>query len=510
MVRSDAAEVGVKRCNPQWLFAHFSMPDSPSPTSDPYADIWADDLFSRRADADMLAAYIESIAGRPSLREDHKGFTISVDAEYGTGKSFFLKRFARHLSVNHSVAFVDAWSDDLADDPLTAIAATLKKALDPLSKKDKVVAEAMHLVTSKVGAVAKIVGKGIAKKVIALAITESVAGELLECVGVDGQRGAEDDLKDVASVLGDGIVDGLSQKSPKKLMADRIASFELGQTAIRDLKESLAHLVKVSGNSELRSPIVVIIDELDRCRPPYAIKLLEELKHLFDVPGVVFVLGLNSSQLSKSIKAAYGSEFDGVSYLRRFIDRQYTLKAPNLRPLVSYINSNMLLDLSRLEMPDVRIDGELTRNVNPDAIISHYMELYGLSARSAYSVGDLLQTCMAVVRGQALFAPVLLPYVVAKALHVPVHALMPQVSTKLEIAFYSGGFNGTYDYMSANDYFVQVSDVLHLDHNKLFGLVNSGDRIASSISNYLFNRDRSDMSSPANYSRLMEVVGRFS
>lgn len=510
MVRSDAAEVGTKRCNPQWLFAHFGMPDSTSPTSDRYADIWADDLFSRRADADMLAAYIESIAGRPSLREDHKGFTISVDAEYGTGKSFFLKRFARHLSINHPVAFVDAWADDLADDPLTAIAATLKKALDPLSKKDKVVAEAMHLVTSKVGAVAKIVGKGIAKKVIALAITESVAGELLEFVRVDGQRDAEGELKDAASVLGDGVVDGLSQKSPNKLMSDRIASFEAGQNAIKDLKESLAHLVRVSGKADFSSPIVIIIDELDRCRPTYAIKLLEELKHLFDVPGVVFVLGLNSNQLSKSIKSAYGSEFDGVSYLRRFIDRQYTLKIPKLMPLVSYINKNLLLNLSPLEMPDARVDGELIRNINPDVLISHYMELYGLSARSAYSVGDLLQTCMAVVGRRALFAPVLLPYVAAKALHVPIHTLVPQGSPNFEIAFYSGGFDGTYDYVSVHDYFVQVSSVLSMEYNKLFGLVNSGDRVASSVSGYLFNKGRDDMSSLANYSRLMEAVGRFS
>ena len=67
-------------------------------------------------------------------------------------------------------------------------------------------------------------------------------------------------------------------------------------------------------------PVVVVIDELDRCRPLYAIELLEAAKHLFSVENIVFVLAINLRELGHSIKAVYGSDFDSHEYLERFID----------------------------------------------------------------------------------------------------------------------------------------------------------------------------------------------
>ena len=69
----------------------------------------------------------------------------------------------------------------------------------------------------------------------------------------------------------------------------------------------------------------MIIDELDRCRPTYAIELLETAKHLFSVDNIVFVLGINIVEMSHSIRALYGSKFDAEGYLRRFIDFDYRL-----------------------------------------------------------------------------------------------------------------------------------------------------------------------------------------
>ncbi len=90
-------------------------------------NIWKTDLFGRKQEAEVLIGYLESMAAMPSMREDAQGFTLAVDARYGEGKTFFLKRLSQQLSLNHPVAFVDAWADDLADEPLTALAATLKK-----------------------------------------------------------------------------------------------------------------------------------------------------------------------------------------------------------------------------------------------------------------------------------------------------------------------------------------------------------------------------------------------
>ena len=76
-------------------------------------------------------------------------------------------------------------------------------------------------------------------------------------------------------------------------------------------------------------PLMVVIDELDRCRPSYAVALIEVAKHLFDADHVVFVLAVNRTQLTHSISALYGSEFDATGYLRRFFDIDFRLPEPN-------------------------------------------------------------------------------------------------------------------------------------------------------------------------------------
>lgn len=88
--------------------------------------------------------------------------------------------------------------------------------------------------------------------------------------------------------------------------------------------------INSNGVNKPKKPMFVFIDELDRCRPTYAIELLETVKHLFDIPGLVFVVATNTDQLQHSIKAVYGSEFDAQRYLYRFFNRSFTLKKPDL------------------------------------------------------------------------------------------------------------------------------------------------------------------------------------
>ena len=83
-------------------------------------------------------------------------------------------------------------------------------------------------------------------------------------------------------------------------------------------------------------PLVVMIDELDRCRPSYAVELLEVAKHLFSVDQIVFVLAVNRSELAHSVKALYGDGFDAEGYLGRFFDVDFRLPEPDRE---SFINS---------------------------------------------------------------------------------------------------------------------------------------------------------------------------
>ena len=98
----------------------------------------------------------------------------------------------------------------------------------------------------------------------------------------------------------------------------------LEQRATKDhLKSQLAQLSEeVTG--ETGHPLVFIVDELDRCRPTFAIELLERVKHIFDVPHIVFVFGLNRDELTKSLSSVYGDINTDV-YLRRFFDFEFNI-----------------------------------------------------------------------------------------------------------------------------------------------------------------------------------------
>ena len=105
------------------------------------------------------------------------------------------------------------------------------------------------------------------------------------------------------------------------------------RTALQDVANSLS--CKHQDN-----PLIIAIDELDRCRPSYAVELLEVVKHFFAVTNIVFVLAIDKSQLSHAIQAIYGSNFDSVGYLRRFIDLDFRLPDPDRHEFINQLMIN--------------------------------------------------------------------------------------------------------------------------------------------------------------------------
>ena len=82
--------------------------------------------------------------------------------------------------------------------------------------------------------------------------------------------------------------------------------------------------------------LVIFVDELDRCRPTFAVQLLERIKHFFDIPNIVFVLSLDKKQIEACIKAVYGAEIDATEYLRRFFNLEFGIPHVDTE---SYIDS---------------------------------------------------------------------------------------------------------------------------------------------------------------------------
>ena len=83
-----------------------------------------------------------------------------------------------------------------------------------------------------------------------------------------------------------------------------------------------------------KGKLVIIIDELDRCRPTFAIQTLELAKHLFAIPGLVFIFALDIEQLSCSAKTVYGSGMDAAGYLCRFFDYIGKMPKPNQKSFI--------------------------------------------------------------------------------------------------------------------------------------------------------------------------------
>lgn len=89
--------------------------------------------------------------------------------------------------------------------------------------------------------------------------------------------------------------------------------------------EELIHEFLASLLPERSNKLIVFIDELDRCKPDFAVELLEKVKHYFDNKDVMFVFSIHSLALQKTIKHYYGNDFDACKYLTRFFDLQVSI-----------------------------------------------------------------------------------------------------------------------------------------------------------------------------------------
>lgn len=238
------------------------------------------------------------------ITEENEGFVLNLNGSWGSGKTQFLKRLYSLLNnQSHPTIYIDAWESDFTKEPLTVVSSELLSQLEKYSSVSG----------SDFDAVKSLLGKFI--KGTAIAASGYVSKKLLD----DSATGIE-------------AVKSLFEKTD----ADYISSIQKGYMeqidAIKEIRTKLsllAEILKQNHGQEL--PIVVLVDELDRCRPDYAIEMLEVIKHFFDTKHFVFVVATDTDQLCCSIKAVYGDDFDSEKYLKRFFHRKAQLPTPDLK-----------------------------------------------------------------------------------------------------------------------------------------------------------------------------------
>ena len=232
---------------------------------------WGDDVLERA----QIAAKLTNL-----IRDQSTPFAISIHGYWGTGKTFMLKRWQKDLEIQGFQAiYFNAWEDDFCDDPLLAIIGQLSEYFKQGGFRTN--------------------ARRVAKSAIPL-LKENIPGIATMVSGIP-------------------IKTGQSQQSVR----DPLKEYSYQRVTKDKLKNQLASLSQKVA-IETGHPLVFIIDELDRCRPTFAIELLERVKHIFDIPNMVFVFGVNRDELCSSLQSIYGA-IDADVYLRRFFDMEFTL-----------------------------------------------------------------------------------------------------------------------------------------------------------------------------------------
>ena len=188
-----------------------------------------------------------------------------------------------------AVIYLDAFASETVDDPLLCILAAIRAEFPEEETRKKI--------SQRAASVAKVVSKVIFK---------AAAGHLLK---QDGE-GIAVEVANAASESADDLINQTVDK-----LLDQYA----------DAQENIEALQKVLTIAAATRPIIFFIDELDRCRPDFALSILELVKHVFEVPGIKFVFVANMEQLKAVIRKRYGQDVDADVYLEKFVNLSIVL-----------------------------------------------------------------------------------------------------------------------------------------------------------------------------------------
>ena len=246
---------------------------------------FASDLLGRRQ-------YVEGFCRMLLGIEGHA--VISLDGAWGSGKSAFARMCAAYLRSEESratkqvrVVEFNAWHQGHTGSPLVDLVSAISPEVDDKTKK------ALSEAVLKVGT-----------RVVTQLVRAGTSGLL--------------DLSELA--------DDESQ--------DMMTAWNEAEQGTRQFQTQLEEAA-----SDEDGPLVVIIDELDRCQPSYALELLATVRHLFDVEDVIVVLAINRAELIHSVQSIYGPDSSADRYLRRFADLHAELPPPREPDLTRFLNN---------------------------------------------------------------------------------------------------------------------------------------------------------------------------
>ena len=245
-----------------------------------------------------------------------ENFTIFINGDWGTGKTFLVKQIYTLLTYyneyikeelkgyntqldqvlqkdsfkdlklekNFVPIYYNAWNNDSHIDPINSIIFNIIKEHDILKDYQKESSDVIDKIAS---------------------------------------------VLDMANIWSNGSVKELVSTFKRKDIIPEITTME-------NLKETL-NLLLDKLLVERGDKLVIFVDELDRCNPIYSIKLLERIKHFFDHENIIFVFSVNENELTNTISNYYGQNFDSHRYLNKFFDISIDLPKVNISNYMEYL-----------------------------------------------------------------------------------------------------------------------------------------------------------------------------
>lgn len=258
-------------------------------------DTYPEDLLSRQAFVDKMIDVTEIIAS------NKKNICYALNGRWGVGKSFVLDMFERYVKEEQSeetalnkyfLFHYNCWEYDYYEEPLVAIVSSM---LDEIEKQENLLSDKAK---ARIKSALKIIGKGLLAK----------GSQLIEeKTGIN--------IEKVAFAIKDEN-DALMKELEGKNKFD--SNFNFKKT-LEAMKETVKALSK-------EKTLIFVVDELDRCLPEYAIKVLERLHHVFDnIPNVQLIISVDKKQFEHTVKNIYGEGTDVDKYLAKFIDFEMDL-----------------------------------------------------------------------------------------------------------------------------------------------------------------------------------------
>lgn len=234
------------------------------------------------------------------IYSNNEGMVLALNDKWGAGKTTFVRMWQLYLKdKKFETIYFNAWENDFDDNPLIAILSEFKNEQ-----------KQMKTLFNKVLEKAAVIGKHTIPSIAENLIEQSTGINFIELI----------------KQISEGRVE---------ILQDEVDNYANRKKNIEDFRINLEMFVK-----EITSdmPLVFIIDELDRCRPNYSVQLLEQIKHFFSVPNIIFVLSIDKTQLGNAIKGYYGSDkIDANEYLRRFIDLEYSFPRVDIKEYCDYL-----------------------------------------------------------------------------------------------------------------------------------------------------------------------------